>query len=328
MNLFDKTPWRERPGFDFDLSQPLSVQVSAFSPEALRNGKALIRAMPSVLPPGSEGWVNGVRERTRDRFHPEATALADRIGVHWREILLGNVAYDILIGSMGCSTVVLPTPAGPVMARNMDFVPEVQLAQASYMLRHHGGGKLAFTNAAFPGTIGVVTGLSARGFAIVLNAVSSPEGVNITGYPVLLFLRTVLEEAQNFDDALKRISEQPLCMAALVTLVGNENHQRVVIERSPTRHALRWGEPGKALMTTNHYRLLYPIGDDNPDTCSRFARLCQLLGHYDERNAPDDTALLRMLSDESVIQEITAQHIIMRPRQQEAKLFVPSRLVT
>src|SRR5207237_1931878 len=118
-----------------------------------------------------------------------------------------------------------------------DWWPEDLLAQSSYLVRCSRRGEFAFANAGWPGAIGVVTGLSARGFAVVLNAVIGPEGIRKTGYPVLLHLRRVLEDARDFDDALRLLSEQTLAAPALFTLAGRDNAQRVVLERTPTRHA-------------------------------------------------------------------------------------------
>ncbi|MFM9960453.1 MAG: hypothetical protein ACKV2Q_04425 [Planctomycetaceae bacterium] len=68
------------------------------------------------------------------------------------------------------------------------------------MIRFTRGGELAFANAGWPGAVGIVSGLSARGFAVALNAVGG--GSDMLGYPVLLHLRRVIEEAPDFDGAV------------------------------------------------------------------------------------------------------------------------------
>jgi isopenicillin-N N-acyltransferase like protein len=238
-----------------------------------------------------------------------------------------------VVGALGCSTVVLPTSDGPVIARNMDWWPEGPLARASYVIRCTEGDVWRFSNAGFPGAVGVVSGLSSRGFAVILNAVTTPDPVCKTGYPVLLHLRRVLEDASGFDDALAMLSKQRLTTPGLFTLAGTKNDQRVVIERAPTRHALRWGRPGEPLLTTNDYRLLdQRPGDDAWDleltSCSRYARLWQLASHKPADAPPTDDELLYWLSDDGVRQEITAQHVLIRPARGEIRLFVPRSLVS
>jgi hypothetical protein len=149
---------------------------------------------------------------------------------------------------------------------------------------------------------------------------------------VLLHLRRVLQDAADFDEALTMLSEQRLAVPALITLVGRENHQRVVIERTPRRHALRWAESDRPLFATNHYRLLYPPHDSPghvfyENTCARYEALAAFFASHRADREIDDAALLYILSDPQVIQDITAQHIIIRPRQQRTRLFVPRRLL-
>ena len=319
--------WRERPTIELDAALPAESRYAGLPADAIGHCNTLLNAIMTQIPPDSAPIADGVRMRTDDRFHASALALGQRHGRDWRDVILANVSYDLFLASLGCSTLALPTPSGPVVARNMDWFPENLLARASYLIRYRRGSKFAFAHAAWAASIGTVTGLSGKGFAVIVNAVRSPEGVNLSGYPVLLFLRKVLEEAEGFKHALELLSTQTLAMSALLTLVGSENDERVVIERTPTRHALRWGEPGRPLMTTNHYRKLFTPEESKPEGCPRFERLCEFLTNYDATREPQNDELLGMLSDPGVIQEITAQHILIRPRRQQMQVFVPSKHV-
>jgi hypothetical protein len=325
-------PWAERPTIDLDLAEPVERRYAAVPDDVFAAGRRLLDAVMANLPPAARALADAVRLRTAGRFHDEVVTLARHAGVTWRELLLANVSYDLVLASLGCSTVALPTPSGPVVARNMDWWPEDLLAQTSYLLRFRRQGQLAYANAGWPGAIGAITGLSGRGFAVVLNAVTSPEGVCPTGYPVLLHLRRVLEEARDFDGALRLLSAETLAAPALITLVGSRNEQRVVVERTPTRHAHRWADGDGPLLTTNDYRLLAPPEAHAgaaiyETTCSRYDALCRFFaGHRADREVRD-AELLYVLSDPAVIQGITAQHVILRPRGGEARLFVPRRLL-
>jgi hypothetical protein len=325
-------PWSERPAIDIDLAQPVTRRYNEVPTEALALGRRLLDAVLHEVPLAARLFADWARLRTANRFQAEATALARLVNASWRDVMLANLAYDLVLARLGCSTVALPTPRGPVLARNMDWWPEDLLARASYLIRASQRGELRFVNAGWPGSIGVVTGLSARGFAVVLNAVTCAEGVRKTGYPVLLHLRRVLEDASDFDAALGLIVQQKLATPALITLVGTRNDQRVVVERTPTRAALRWPAGDQALVATNDYRLLVQAGAEGlgelaHTTCSRYEALSRFfVGHGADQDV-EDAALLYILSDPAVLQGITAQHVILRPRQAEARLFVPSRLL-
>jgi hypothetical protein len=324
------SPWTERPTIDLNLNGPLEEVYRTIPEAVLADGRRLLDAVIQEVPAGARVLADAVRLRTANRFQREAEVLADLVGATWRDVILANVSYDLVLSQFGCSTVALPTAEGPVIARNMDWWPERVLARSSYVLRFRRGQTPLFCNAGWPGAIGVVTGLSGRGFAIVLNAVSSPEGVSRVGYPVLLHLRRVLEDAADFQEALDLLKDQRLAAPALITLVGTRNEERVVIERTPARHALRWAERDRPLLATNDYRLLFrPESragwEIYETTCRRYDALRQLLADHQANEQVEDSRLLYVLSDPAVIQSITAQHIILRPAKGTARLFVPSR---
>src|SRR5262245_21638501 len=236
-------PWIERPTIDVDLDRPIDLSYRDRHPEALAASRDLLGFIRIEIPSAACYLADRVRLRTANRFHREIASLARLVDADWRDVMLANVSYDFVVAQFGCSTVALPSPDGPVVARNMDWAPEDLLARASYLIRCNSGGTLRFFNAGWPGASGIVTGCSTRGFAVVLNAVSCTEKVCKTGYPVLLHLRRVVEDARDFDSALQMLSTQRLTSPALFTLAGVANDQRVVIERTPTKHALRWGKP-------------------------------------------------------------------------------------
>src|SRR5262249_47146774 len=311
-------PWVERPTVTIDLNRVRRGEPPDLPPEVIAASQALLGEVMATVPKKARLLAYLLAIRTGNRFGPEFKAAARLIHGDPRDIALANLSYDLVVGALGCSTVVLPTPDGPVIARNMDWWPEGPLAKASYVIRCMEGEAWNFSSAGFPGAVGVVSGLSSRGFAVILNAVTSPDPVCKTGYPVLLHLRRVMEDAANFADALAMLSKQKLTTSALFTLAGTPNEERVVIERAPRRHALGWGKPGEPLITTNDYRLLdQPAGSDTWDlqqtSCSRYARLTHLATRPRPAGPYADDELLYWLTDDEVRQEITAQHVLIRP---------------
>lgn len=267
------------------------------------------------------------------RQHPHAVALARAVlrgyaehrgqlehaaglvGADLLDVTLANLSYDALMGTYGCSTLALATPDGPVVARNMDWCPEGLIARASCVMptaHGHSAGPL--------GCVGVVTGLSSRGFAVVLNAVGCGQ-LNPAGYPVLLFLRHLLDHAADFGDALRLAELTPLLSSALITLVGTRNGQRAVVERTPTRAAVRRPRGGEALVTTNHYLALAEGGA----ACERYQALTRWARHLPETPSPDD--LLALLTRPPVFNEITAQHIVIHPAAGWLRQWVPAGLL-
>lgn len=326
------TPWVARPTIDIDLGVPLARRFDGIPPDAIAGGKRLLAAVMSEIPSQARMLADLVRVRTLGRFQHEAAAFARLVQVDWRDVVLANISYDLVLSRLGCSTLALSTPSGPVLARNMDWHPQEILAQTSYLHRYGKKGTLAFATAGWPGAIGVVSGMSGRGFAVALNAVSHPDGVDKLGYPVLLHLRRVIEDATDFDAALGMISQERLAAPGMFTLVGRENRERAVIERSCRKAALRWPRGDEPLMTTNHYRLMLQgepesTGEFYASTCGRYDALCGYFATRSSELEASDDELLYALSDPEVIQEITAQHVIMRPRSLTMGLWAPQRLM-
>lgn len=325
-------PWIERPTIELDARLPFEQRFKDVPAEAIAAARRLLDDIMRQVPPGANLLADAVRVRTLNRFNAEAASASQMAGVSWRAIMLANLSYDLVLAMFGCSTMALATSDGPVLARNMDWWPEQLLAQSSYLLRTTKDGQLVFANAGWPGAIGVVTGISGQGFALALNAVTGPERTERMGYPVLLFLRKVIDDARDYHQAMQMLCDQHLVSPALITLVGIQNDQRAVIERSPRRFAVRKPDGDLPLITTNHYQSLFvggPIGEGQlyQSTCGRLDRLCDLLKNRRFDSPIDDGFLLYLLSDPEVRQTITAQHIILRPRQQTARLLVPRDLL-
>lgn len=224
------------------------------------------------------------------------------------DLLTANLCYDLLMGLsvMGCSTLALPGKDGPVLARNMDWFPAEKIAKASCLLTEDYG-----VNAGFVGMLGTVTGLSKRGFCVCLNAAFG--GSNPDGYPVMLFLRHVLDTATNYRNALEMVQSEPLMSGGIITVVGTKNDERAVVERTPTSATIRTAVGNEPLLATNHFRALTA-----PEVCPRYEHMAL---HAKQLPA------LEVLTNRAVLQEITAQHVVMCPAMQRAEMFVPSHLL-
>jgi hypothetical protein len=253
-----------------------------------------------------------VRQRY-PRHAGQIDAGARLLGVDPVDLTLANISYDLLLGLFGCSTVVLATDAGPLVARNMDWMMPDKIARASCIVPLENG-----VHAGAVGATGVVSGQSRHGFAVILNAVLTGE-VHLEGYPVLLFLRHLMDTAHSFEEAVEFASRTPLASSALITLAGTRNEQRVCVERTPRAHQQRRPHGDEPLLVTNHFRRLAAA-----DGCPRYEFLSRQLRRQPERSVED---LLELLNHPNVRQDITAQHVIACPARGLFRLFVPAELL-
>lgn len=297
-----------REGYRYE-SAPVVNGAPPYPPDLVAKSRNFLNATLGIF--GSLGHHAGFASRAFERYPDHARraeVAATVVGVPPVDVLAANLCYDVLMGTaaMGCSTLALAGPDGPVLARNMDWFPAEKIAKASCLV-HEGYG----VNAGFVGMLGSVTGMSRRGFCVCLNTAFG--GSDPDGYPVLLFLRHVLDTAPGYAEAVAMVEGERLMSGCIVTIVGSRNDERIIVERSPTRATTRVSLSGEPLMATNHFRNL-----SGPETCTRYEYMSQNVG----RVAPAE-----LLTSRHVLQEITAQHVVMCPTTQSAEMFVPSHLL-
>jgi hypothetical protein len=87
-------------------------------------------------------------------------------------------------------------------------------------LKYHRSGKHIFIISGCLGSIGVVIGISVKGFALAINAVGSQAPFQIHKKPVLFKLRETLEGALSYEEALEDLSREPLTSPALIKIVA------------------------------------------------------------------------------------------------------------
>lgn len=161
---------------------------------------------------------------------------------------------------VGCTTfVVLPETEEPaevddglIFARNLDWPdPDGYLRRYTTIeekttpypwLMEKVGAPYTWKNITFPGFSGVLTAYAEKRFAVALNAIMTEESPRMGAAPTFL-LRKVMDECPTFDAAVAMLSKTPLLTSAMFTVMSASPFtgpdDAVVIERSPTRFAIR-----------------------------------------------------------------------------------------
>ncbi len=245
-------------------------------------------------------------------LQPEFEAASELLGFTVVDTVKFNLCYDLLLASLGCSTMALATADGPVLARNMDWFPPERIAEASMIVDTHYGMSVGF-----PGLVGAVTGISRNGgFAVALNAL--PDAAHDwDGVPTLLLTRMLLE-AVDFGEAVRLATTEQVMSACLLTLVGHDNTERICVERHAAAQddaILRRPPDGAPLVVTNN-------AEATRCECPRWQRLHELCAGQ-EPGPADFDALLGWLDDPGVRQPLTAQHILAWPKRDLLSAYVP-----
>jgi hypothetical protein len=170
-----------------------------------------------------------------------------------------NALYDISLsfeGSplIGCTTFTFGGEAtsdgSGVLARAFDFeVDEVfDREKAVFLVRET--GKIPFASVAWPGLIGVVSGMNLEGVSVVVHGGRAGEP-QVVGEPVVHALRQVLSEARTSEEATRLLAAHAP-MVSHIVIVTDASGRSAAVERAPGfKDAVRWLPPRAAV--TNHF---------------------------------------------------------------------------
>jgi isopenicillin-N N-acyltransferase like protein len=170
-----------------------------------------------------------------------------------------NALYDISLsfeGSplIGCTTFTFDHDytydGSGLLARAFDFeVDEIfDRRKAVFLVRE--AGKIPFASVAWPGLVGVVSGMNLEGVAVVVHGGRAREPQAV-GEPVVHALRRVLSEAHTSQRAAELLTQRAP-MVSHIVIVTDAHGQSLVIERAPGVSDTVRRLPARAA-TTNHF---------------------------------------------------------------------------
>jgi isopenicillin-N N-acyltransferase like protein len=114
----------------------------------------------------------------------------------------------------------------------------------------HEAGRIPFASVAWPGLVGVVSGMNVEGLALVVHGGRAGEP-RTRGEPVVHALRRVLSSARTTDDAIVAFAEQTPLVSHIVIAADAQGHL-ARIERIPGRPVHAAPLPDRAAVT-NHF---------------------------------------------------------------------------
>ena len=193
-------------------------------------------------------------------FSPDP--FASELPTYQRMVML-HALYDISLGFehsplLGCTAFGLgpaTTADGHALfARVFDFEAAEVFDREKVVFAVHENGKIPFASVAWPGFVGVVTGMNAEGVGIAVNG-GRARDPSTTGVPVAFSLRETLQNARTTEEAVAILSRQPV-MVSHIVFVGDAAGHFAVVERAPDVPAfVRAAGPGSGDReeVTNHF---------------------------------------------------------------------------
>lgn len=184
----------------------------------------------------------------------------------------------------------------PLFARAFDFEAADVFDRDKVVFIVHEDGLLRFASIAWPGFIGVVTGMNEAGVAVAVHGGRARE-TSTTGTPVPFSLRNVLSRAKSTDEAVALLKSEEV-MVSHIVFVGDAKGNFTVVERAPGVPA--FVRPAQTI--TNHFE--GPLASDpknedirrNTTTLERRTRIDDLVARVEPSTATPAT-MLAMLRD-------------------------------
>jgi hypothetical protein len=240
-----------------------------------------------------------------------------------------NALYDISLSFersplIGCTSFTFEK--APLLARAFDFDVDDVFDRRKAVFFVKEDGKIPFASVAWPGLVGVLSGLNQEGLGIVVHGARAGEPAT-EGEPVVHALRRVLSTSKNVDEALKALAQRHAMVSHIVVLI-DASGRSVAVERVPGRdnHVRELDERD---VVTNHF--YGPAANDpknvtvreKTSTVDREARGKELVA-----SQADVTAAVAMLRDRkakggsdlapgdrrAIDAEIATHGVVMGPR--------------
>jgi hypothetical protein len=254
--------------------------------------------------------ADGFPEARRRELAAEAAAFVpDPYGSHlptYQRMVMLHALYDIALSFersplLGCTAFGLgpaTTADGhAIFARAFDFEAADVFDQDKVVFLIHEDGKIPFASVAWPGFVGVVTGMNAEGVGMAVHGGRAREP-STTGVPVAFSMREALSTASDADEAARVLASHPV-MVSHIVFIGDAKGRFLVVERAPGVPAhvrSSFTHPDKPSVT-NHFE--GPLAGDPRDeqvrrsttTLARRARIDELLGAVAPKSASVGRAL-------------------------------------
>ncbi len=220
----------------------------------------------------------------------------------WQRLLFLNALYDVSLfyehsPLIGCSSVVVSgaraVDGHTLLARNFDFETHEVFDRGKAVIVVREEGRVPFLSVAWPGLVGVVTGMNARGVSIVVHGARARSPVT-DGEPALLTVREALSRAGSTAEAATILAAAPPMVSHMVLVTDPSGDTRVV-ERAPGVPAHVRSET-RDVSLSNHFE--GPLAADpanlaifrNTSTKARRLRLASILSRLPTPVSPTDLA--------------------------------------
>lgn len=210
------------------------------------------RSLPDYVRAEYQLEVRGLADGSADPF--------PHFGPRYHRLLNYHAAHDIshwvwdkpVVGCTAFAAQGAWTASGElILGRNFDFEAGRLFDENKIIGLYRPDDGLAFLSVAWPGMAGAVTGINAERVFCSVNGAHSVDKGRI-GTPVSLVVREVLQYAHSLDEAIAIVEAAEVFVSDSYLLADGESGEAAVVEKTPTRAAVRRMADG-LILQANHF---------------------------------------------------------------------------
>ncbi len=220
----------------------------------------------------------------------------------YRRLVYLNALYDISLSFessplIGCTSFVTPYQGGAVLTRAFDFEAHDIFDEMKVVFLVREKDATPFASVAWPGFVGVVSGMNADGLAVVVHGARAGKS-STRGEPVAHTLRRLLSTASTVDEA-HQLLERTDCLVSHLIVATDRSGSAAAFERVPGELVHRRSLEVPSAVT-NHLegpKSADPKNQRIVETTSSMARRLRADELLREAGDLDDAACIELLRD-------------------------------
>lgn len=285
------------------------------------------RNMASHVPEEYREEIYALSQSCTDEYNAFGSPYVRQLNYHAAHDIGHAMQRYMLVGCSAFACRGSQTESGRLMVgRNFDFYVGDDFARNKMVLFVAPESGYKFASVAWPGMMGVVSGMNERGLTVTINAAAG-KMPTASATPVSLLARHILQYASNIAEAYAIAQKFDTFVAESLLIGSAQDGRAAIIEKSPAKTAL-YESDDERIVCTNHYQSA-AFADDcynreniaTTDSPYRYARLGELLDAAVPIDADAAAGILRNryglhgadigLGNEKSINQFLAHHSVV-----------------
>lgn len=288
------------------------------------------RNMSEYIPEELREEIYGISLSCSDKFDAFGTSYERQLNYHAAHDI-GHAMQEYML--VGCSSFAVwgdnSIDGELLIGRNFDFYINDNFAKNRVILFVEPDSGYRFVSVSWPGMIGVVSGMNAKGLTVTINAAKGPLPTS-AAMPISLLARQILQYASNITEAYNIATSVDVFVSESILIGSAEDGFAAIIEKSP-EHTSLYTTSRTAVICTNHYQSDTFMTDPHnlknistSDSPYRYERINELIDSLSPIDQIDAAYILRnrfgtnntdigLTNEKSINQFISHHSVIFQP---------------